>query len=71
MKHRSAALITQENDWCVARCPELSVTSQGESVESAHSNLCEAIELCLETRGPSGGRPAEAPEFWTTVDVSR
>jgi len=71
MNYRFSALITKEEDWHVARCPELSVTSQGKDVESARANLREAIELYLETWGAPDGRPAEAPEFWTTVEVSR
>jgi predicted RNase H-like HicB family nuclease len=42
-------LITKEEDFYVARCPELGVTSQGDDVESARGNLREAIELYLET----------------------
>jgi predicted RNase H-like HicB family nuclease len=51
MKDRFAAVITKEDEWYVARCLELSVTSQGKSVESARANLREFIELYLETRG--------------------
>ena len=70
MTYRFSALITKEDDWYVARCPELGVTSQGRDVESARANLREAIELYLETWGVPDGRPAESPEFWTTVEVS-
>jgi len=70
MTYRFSALITKEDDWYVARCPELNVTSQGKDVESARANLREAIELYLETWGAPDGRQAEAPEFWTTVEVS-
>lgn len=51
MNYRFSALITKEGRWYVARCPELSVTSQGKDIESARSNLREAIELYLETWG--------------------
>jgi len=71
MNYRFSALITKEDDWYVARCPELGVTSQGKGVESARANLREAIELYLETWCAPDGRLAEAPEFWTTVEVSR
>jgi len=71
MKYRFAAIISKEDDWYAARCPELSVTSQGKSVETARANLREAIELYLETWGAPDCRSAEAPEFWTTVEVSR
>jgi len=51
MTYRFSALITQEEEWYVARCPELGVTSQGKDVEAARANLREAIELYLETWG--------------------
>ena len=69
MTYRFSALITKENGWYVARCPELNVTSQGKDVESARSSLSEAIELYLETWG-APERPAEGESFWTTVEVS-
>jgi len=52
MTYRFSARITKEDDFYVARCPELSVTSQGHSIEEAQANLREAIELYLETWGP-------------------
>jgi len=70
MTYRFSALITKEDGWYVARCPELNVTSQGTDVESARANLGEAIELYLETWGLPEERSAEPPSFWTTVEVS-
>jgi predicted RNase H-like HicB family nuclease len=70
MTYRFSALITRENGWYVARCPELNVTSQGKDVESARANLGEAIELYLETWGIPEGTTIEAEAFWTTVEVS-
>ena len=46
------AVIEREGDWYVARCPELSVVSQGRTVEEAQANLQEALELFLETASP-------------------
>ena len=71
MNYRFSALITKEDGFYVARCPELNVTSQGKDVESARANLSEAIELYLETWGVPEGRAAETESFWTTVEVSR
>ena len=71
MNYRFSALITKENGWYVARCPELNVTSQGKDVESARSNLTEAIELYLETWGVPEERPSDTDSFWTTVEVSQ
>lgn len=42
------AAITHEGDWYVARCLQVEVTSQGETVESALANLREALELYFE-----------------------
>jgi predicted RNase H-like HicB family nuclease len=60
MTYRFSALITKEDGLYVARCPELNVTSQGEDIESARTNLREAIELYLETWGGPGGRAARS-----------
>lgn len=42
------AAITHEGDWYVARCLDVEVTSQGESVDEALDNLREALELYFE-----------------------
>ena len=42
------AAITHEGDWYVARCLQVEVTSQGETVEEALANLREALELYFE-----------------------
>jgi predicted RNase H-like HicB family nuclease len=49
MTYRFPVLITKEEDFYIARCPELGVTSQDNDVESARGNLRQAIELYLET----------------------
>jgi predicted RNase H-like HicB family nuclease len=51
MTYRFSALITKEDGWYVARCPEPNVTSQGRDVESARASLSEAVELYVETWG--------------------
>jgi len=43
--------ITQESKFFVARCLELGVTSQGETLDEAKSNIKEAIELYIESFG--------------------
>ncbi len=70
MTYRFAALITKEDDWYVARCPDLGVTSQGETVESARANLQEAVELYVETWGEPEQVPAPDP-ILTFVEVSK
>ncbi|WP_434741696.1 type II toxin-antitoxin system HicB family antitoxin [Micromonospora sp. SH-82] len=42
------AAVHQEDDWYVARCLELDVASQGETVDEALSNLREAVETYLD-----------------------
>ncbi len=43
-----SSVLTREEKWYVADCPELGVASQGKTVESALENLREAIELYLQ-----------------------
>ena len=45
------AAIKFDGKWFVARCLDLPVTSQGETVAAAKANLTEAIELYIETWG--------------------
>jgi predicted RNase H-like HicB family nuclease len=45
---RLTAAITHEGPWYVARCLEVEVASQGETVEQALANLREALELYFE-----------------------
>jgi len=47
------AVIERDDDWFVATCPEVDVVSQGKSIEDAHANLLEAVELFLEVASPS------------------
>ena len=48
MTYKFTTIITQEEKWYVARCLELSVVSQGKTIEKAQENLKEAVELYLE-----------------------
>ena len=52
------AAITHEPPWYVARCLEVEVTSQGETVDEALENLREALELYFEDEPPpESGEP--------------
>ena len=42
------AVLHEEDDLCVAQCPEVGTVSQGYSVEEAVANRKEATELYLE-----------------------
>ena len=61
--------ITQEGKFFVARCPELGVTSQGESLVEAQKNLKEAIELYIESFGLEDLPGVSVNPYWTTVEV--
>ena len=63
MTYRFSVLITEEDWWYVARCPELNLTSQGKNVESAAASRSAWIELYSETWGIPGERPAEGQSF--------
>src|ERR1700744_3110122 len=43
------AIIEREGNGYVSLCPELDIASQGDSIESARTNLQEAVELFFET----------------------
>ncbi|MFA4935692.1 MAG: type II toxin-antitoxin system HicB family antitoxin [Candidatus Methanoperedens sp.] len=61
--------IQKEDKFFVARCPELGVTSQGETLEEAQANITEAIELYIESFSEDLPRETSKP-FWTTVEVA-
>jgi predicted RNase H-like HicB family nuclease len=42
------AAVTRDGEWYVARCLEVEVASQGETVDEALANLREALELYFE-----------------------
>lgn len=71
MTYRFSAVITKDEDWFVAHCPELDVTSQGKDVESAKASLREAIEVYIETWGLPESSTAAAEPYWTFVEVSK
>lgn len=52
MSRHLTAVIQREGDGYVAQCPEVDVTSQGDTVESARDNLREAVELFFECADP-------------------
>ena len=55
---RFTAAVTHEASWYGARCLEVEVASQGESVEEALENLKEALELYFEDMPlPEGVEP--------------
>ena len=58
--------ITRDEEWFVARCLEVEVTSQGESLDEALANLREALELYFEDEDA----PAEmAHPLVTSIEI--
>lgn len=64
---RLTAAITHEPPWYVAKCLEVNVASQGQTVEEALGNLREALELYFEDV-PS--EPVPAAPIIAPVDIT-
>ncbi len=60
------AIISKEERWYVARCPELDITSQGKTIESAKANLIEAIEGFLLVASPKEIRERLQSDVYVT-----
>ncbi|MEV6342315.1 type II toxin-antitoxin system HicB family antitoxin [Actinoplanes sp. NPDC051851] len=67
MNRTLTAAVHQEEEWYVARCLELDVASQGESLDEAMTNLREAVELYL---GEAAQPQIEATPFVTSFQVA-
>ena len=64
------AILTPEEGGYVARCAELPVTTEGETVDEALAALREAVELYLEDQPlPVPGHPLLSP-FDVTVTAA-
>jgi len=65
------AIIEREGDGYVSLCPELDIASQGNTIEEAHKNLREAIELFFETASQQEVQSRLHEEIYVTrVEVS-
>lgn len=65
------AIIEREDDSYVALCPQLDIASQGDTVESARTNLIEALELFFESADPTEvARRLHSEVFITSVEVA-
>jgi len=69
-EYKLSALITKEDDWYVARCMELEVTSQGRSFEEGRENLREAVELYIESFGADTLPTKESEPIFTAIKVA-
>lgn len=64
------AIIGREGDGYVGLCPELDIASQGDSIETARTNLQEAVELFFETADPAEiERRTHSEVFVTRLEV--
>lgn len=70
MVYKLGAIITQEEDWFVARSPEIGVTSQGKTFEEARKNLQEAIELYIESFGTEDIPIEKSEPIFTLLEVT-
>jgi len=65
------AIIEREDDGYVALCPELDISSQGDTVESARRHLIEALELFFESADQSEiERRLHGEVFITRVEIA-
>ena len=71
MRRQVTAVIYREDDGFVSRCPELGVTSQGDSIAEAKSNLEEALALHLECTPQDEIAERLSDEFFvTSIEVA-
>ena len=67
---RVHAVIQSDGNWYLARCLNLPVTTQGETLEQAKTNLREAVELFLETWGPDSVEEEAEEVYLTSLAVA-
>ena len=60
------SVIEREGDGYVSLCPELSIASQGETIEEARRNLVEALEGFLLTASEAEVRDSLVAEVYVT-----
>lgn len=63
--HTYTALLIQEDDMYIAKCPEVGTVSQGATIPEAIANLKEATELYIEEFGSN----VSSRTLVTTFDV--
>ena len=47
LEFKLSAKITEDDDWYLAKCPELQITDQGKTVKEAIQNLSEMAAISL------------------------
>jgi predicted RNase H-like HicB family nuclease len=68
-RHTIHAAVTHGDDWFTAECLELSVVTQGRTLDETVANLREAIQLHLEGEDPALFALAYPLELHVTFDV--
>lgn len=64
------AIIEREGHQYVATCPQYDVVTQGRTLQEAHDNLKEAVELFLENASPAEKAERFRQDFHVTdLDV--
>jgi len=71
MSLKFATTYHKEDKWYVAHCPDLGVTSQGETLEEAQRNIQEAVELYLEDVPKEELSRFEDSPFVKTIEISK
>jgi predicted RNase H-like HicB family nuclease len=66
MQKHLTAIIEREGNGYVSLCPELDIASQGDTIEEAHRNLQEALELFFETASPAEIKTRLHEEIYVT-----
>ena len=46
-----SVIITKEEDWYIARCPQVDIVTQGKTVDETLDNFKEALTLYVESFG--------------------
>lgn len=70
MKYTLTAVIVKEDKCYVVHCPELGVTSQGETIDEALVNLKEAAHLFLQDADPDTIPATSNYPMITTIEVA-
>ena len=71
MKRQLTAIIEREGNGYVSLCPEVDIASQGDTIDEAKKNLCEALELFFETASPEEIKERFHDEVYiTNVEVA-
>ncbi len=71
MNRQLTAIIEREGNGYVSLCPEVDVASQGDTIDEARRNLCEALELFFETASPEEVKERFHNEVYVTnVEVA-